>query len=141
MFELTPFGRRNCMINNPFRMLEDIEKNFFSGFSIADFKTDIKDNGDSYLLEADLAGFNKEDINIDIDGNYLRINAKRMSDTEESGKNYIKSERTFGSFTRSFDISSVNADEITAEYKNGVLKLTMPKKDSLTSSSRRLEIQ
>ena len=145
MFELTPFDRRhhNLATFNPFSEIEDMERNFFKSPSLAEFKTDIKDNGDSYLLEADLPGFKKEDININIDENYLTISAERHSEIEQKDKkgNYVRCERSYGSFSRSFDVSGVKADEIAAEYKDGVLKLTMPKKESTSPSSRRLEIK
>ena len=141
MFELMPFGRND--LYRPFRELENLERSFFSGKELGSFKTDIKDTGDAYVLEADLPGVKKEDIHIDIDGDYLSISAQRNASKEEKDNkgNYIRCERSYGSFSRSFDISSVQAEGITAAYDNGVLTLTMPKKDQTVSTSRRLEIQ
>ena len=145
MFELTPFVRRNHNVNvyNPFRELEDLERSFFGRNPVADFKTDITENEKEYVLEAELPGFKKEDINIDIDNNYLTISAERNVSNEEKDKkgNDIRSERSYGSFSRSFDITGVNAEKIDAEYENGVLKLTMPKKEDETPKTRRLEIK
>ncbi|MPN59108.1 18 kDa heat shock protein [bioreactor metagenome] len=94
------------------------------------------------MLEADLPGFDKKDIKIDIDGGYLTINAERHSKSEEKDdkNNYIRCERSYGSFSRSFDVSAINTDAIAASYDNGVLKLTMPKKTPEVPTSRRLEI-
>ena len=145
MFELTPFVRRNHNVNvyNPFRELEDLERSFFGRNPVADFKTDITENEKEYVLEAELPGFKKEDINIDIDNNYLTISAERNVSNEEKDKkgNVIRSERSYGSFSRSFDITGVDAEKIDAEYENGVLKLTMPKKEEIIPKTRRLEIQ
>lgn len=145
MFELTPFDRKRGHMEafNPFKELEEIEKIFFSDNSLAEFKTDIKDTGTAYLLEADLPGFHKEDIHVDIDNSYLTISAERHSEAEEKDHkgNFVRCERSYGSFSRSFDISNVKAEEITASYKNGVLKLNMPKKDTATPTSRRLNIE
>ena len=144
MFELMPFTRRDRMdFYRPFRDLEDLERRFFSGNELGGFKTDIKDTGDAYVLEADLPGVKKEDIHIDIDGDYLSISAQRNASREEKDDkgNYIRCERSYGSFSRSFDLSSVQAEGITAAYDNGVLTLTMPKKDQTVPTSRRLEIQ
>lgn len=145
MFELIPFdrGRRGLSLFRPFAGLDEMEKNFFKGFSFADFKTDIRDNGDSYLLEADLPGFKKEDIKIDIDGSYLKISAERRCENEEkdSKGNFVKCERSYGSFSRSFDITGIKPEAITAEYSDGVLKLTMPKVEEEIPTSRRLEIK
>ena len=145
MFELTPFARRhNGMVNyNPFRELEDLEKNFFSGMRMPEFKTDIQDKGDHYLLKADLPGFDKEDIHIDMDDQQLTIQAQRHSEYEQQDEKdkFVRCERSFGSYCRSFDISGIQSDQITASYADGVLSLKMPKKEGGAPNHRRLEIQ
>jgi len=146
MFEMMPFARKNRQVAqyNPFRDLEEFEKNFFwNGDMMGEFKTDIKDTGKAFELEADLPGFDKKDIQIDLDDGYLTISAQRHSEAEEKDKQgrYIRCERSYGSYSRSFDVSGVNTDNITASYDNGVLKLIMPKKNEQKTSSRRLEIR
>ena len=146
MFELTPFSRRNHKLStyNPFQAFDELEKEFFGNNSLSEFKTDIKDTGSAYELEADLPGFKKEDIHIDIDDNYLTISAQRHSEMEQKDQkgNFIRCERSFGSFERSFDISGVKTEDIKAEYKDGVLKLTMPKtQEEKTPNRRRLDIE
>ena len=87
MFEIIPYTRRNRIANyNPFREMDDFERNFFGnpfGFfdnnALAEFKTDITDTGDAYLLEADLPGFAKEDIHLDVNGDVLTVRAERHS--------------------------------------------------------------
>ena len=88
-------------------------------------------------------GFKKDEIHIDLDGDTMTISAERHSEHEEKDKsgNYMRCERSYGSYQRSFDISAVNADAMTAEYTDGVLKLTMPKKEMTVSSAKRLEIR
>ena len=66
---------------------------------------------------------------------------KAEGKAEKGKKNYVKRERYYGSYTRSFDVSAVEVDKIDAEYSDGVLKLTMPKKAALIPASRRLEIK
>jgi HSP20 family protein len=141
MFELVPFDSEITF--SPFHQLDEIQKNFLKNFSMRDFKTDIKDNGDSYLLEAELPGFKKEDISIVIDDKFMHIRAERHSKSEEKDKqgNYIRSERSYGQMSRSFNISNVKADQIAAEYCDGVLKLTMPKKEATGNTSRQIQIQ
>ena len=75
MFGITPYTRRNnteLSGYNPFRMFDDFEKNFWNSNELAEFKTDIKDNGNEYVMEADLPGFKKENIKTlkgtDVDG-------------------------------------------------------------------------
>lgn len=144
MFDMMPFGRNRMMdVYRPFRDFDELTHNFFGGNELGGFMTDIKDTGDAYVLEADLPGVKKEDIHIDIDGDCLSISAQRSSSREEKDQegNYIRCERSYGSFSRSFDISAVKAEGITAGYDNGVLTLTMPKREQTVPTSRRLEIQ
>ena len=144
MFDIMPFERNNNRtVFNPFKELNELEKAFFGNNSIAEFKTDIRDTGSAYELEADLPGFKKEDIHIDLEGDYLTISASRNDSKEEKDEkgNYVRRERCYGSFTRSFDISGIKSDEITAEYSDGVLKLNMPKREEVKPTSRRLELK
>lgn len=143
MFDLMPFTRsRGVDLYNPFRDLEEFERSFFNNSGLtAAFRTDIRDTGDAYLLEADLPGMKKEDIHIDIDGERLSISAERGAVKEEKEEGYIRCERSYGSFSRSFDISGIRAEDISAAYEDGVLKLTLPKQTKTVPPSRRLEIQ
>lgn len=144
MFELIPFAHnRGVDLYRPFRDLEELERNLFAGNTLGGFKTDIRDSGDAYVLEADLPGVKKEDIHIDINGDHLSISAQRSSSVEEKDKDggYIRCERSYGSFSRSFDISGIRSEDISAAYDNGVLTLTMPKRAAAVPAARRLEIQ
>ena len=146
MFELRPFERRNNHVAN-YDPWDQMERAFFGdgswGRGLSEFKTDIQDKGDSYLLEADLPGFKKEDIHVDVDGDTMTIRAERHSEHEDQDKkgNYVRCERSYGSYQRAFDISGVEVANISAQYNDGVLKLNMPKKSadmrncSLTVSS------
>lgn len=143
MFDMMPFERRNSMARfDPFRELENFEKSFFGDFG-GGFRTDIKDKGDHFELEADLPGVKKEDIAVDIDGDCLTISAQRDSQREEKNEQeqYVRRERSYGSYSRSFDISNVKSEEISGSYENGVLKLVLPKRSPTGSASRRLDIQ
>lgn len=138
MYGLTPFTRNAFSL---FNALDEFDKDFFSGsMSVNAFRTDISDKGDKYVMESELPGFEKEDIKIDISGDYITISAEHKSDRTEDGK-YIRRERSYGSFKRSFGISDVNAEEISAEYKNGVLTIDLPKKKPQEPFSKSLEIK
>lgn len=138
MFDLIPFRRgRENMISIFDRMEKNLMQNL--GFQLSDFKTDIIDEGDKFVLEAELPGFDKGDININVDGNRLTITAEHSESDEESKDNYIRKERRYGSFTRSFDVSNIETEKIKADYKNGVLTLDLPKKDD-KPSGRRIDI-
>ncbi len=143
MFELTPFVRNRMSSYDPFRELDEMERRFFSDSSLSAFKTDIKDLGDKIELEAELPGFTKEDIEVNIENKYLTISATRKSSNEEKDKNgsYIRQERSYGSFSRSFDISGIEEDGIEGKYENGVLVLTLPKKSKEIPEKRKLELK
>ena len=146
MFELIPFDRRGNRVTayDPFRILDEMERSLWGNTprqTISAFRTDVIDTGDAFVLDAELPGFKKEDISIDVENDCLTISAERKLNDEEKGKNFIKRERFYGSFSRSFDVSGINVDGIEAAYENGVLKLTMPKKVETVPASRKLEIK
>lgn len=143
MFELTPFVRKNRVsVFDPFRDFEDFERSFFGRQEALSFKTDIKEKKDCFVLEAELPGFSKDDISVDIDGDYLTISANRSAEKEDKDHDgYVRRERSWGTYSRSFDISSVRGEEISAEYKDGVLTLNLPKKDVTAPTARKLEIK
>lgn len=147
MFEIIPFDRhiRHLAAMDPFREFDEIERSFFGNQKnpVSAFRTDVVDTGDAYQLEAELPGFAKEDIKIDVENDVLTVSAEHKSETKEENekKNFVKRERFYGSYTRSFDVSGINVDGIEAKYENGVLTLTMPKKAAEIPASRRLEIK
>ncbi|MBR1591590.1 MAG: Hsp20/alpha crystallin family protein [Ruminococcus sp.] len=140
MYGLTPFGRNGYDL---FDMFDNFDRDFFPRHPAGNCRTDIKDEGDKYVLESELPGFEKEDISLDINGSYLVISAQHKTEDEkkdDSGK-YIRRERTFGSYKRSFGISGIDTENISAEYKNGILIVDMPKKKREEPETRKLEIK
>ena len=144
MFEIMPFDRRSYRTYNPFRELQEMERQFWGDqHSVsASFRTDITETGDAYKLEADLPGFKKEEIKIDIDDDILVIKAEHSEDKDEKNENgsYLRRERYYGSYSRSFNVSEIDQEGISAAYENGVLTLNMPKKAPVKPESRHLEI-
>ena len=144
MFELIPFDRtiRHMTNFDPFRELDNMERSFFgNGSVVSAFRTDVSDTGDAFKLEAELPGFSKDDIKIEIENDCLTISAERKFDDEDKKKNFVKRERFYGSYSRSFDVTGIDTDAIEASYNDGVLTLTMPKKKAEVPASRRLEIK
>ena len=133
MFDLRPYNRKNNVTSyNPFREMDsffDDPFRFFDGKALAEFNTDIIESGNNYILEADLPGFEKGDIKLDVKDDILTIKAERHT------------ERSYGSYSRQFDVSGIDTDKISAKYENGVLKLTMPKKEAPKETSKHLEIE
>lgn len=145
MFDMVPFGRRNRrMLSGIDRDMQAMWNSFFN--SNTGMNTDITDEGDHYLLKSDLPGMEKDDIKIDIQGDRLTISAEQTSSRDEDkgeGENrYVYRERSYGSYRRSFNISDIKGDEISARYRNGVLELKLPKKDETKQTEgRTLEIE
>jgi HSP20 family protein len=141
MFELIPFERRMASFD-PFRMMADMERSFFqpSSSGLASFRTDVRDEGDAFMLEAELPGFKKEDISIDIKDERLTISAQRKFENEDEKPNFVKRERFYGSYSRSFGLEGINSDAIEASYVDGVLSLRLPKQTPVVPESRRIEI-
>lgn len=139
MFSLIPYNQNDNFITNAFNDLENFSHSFWETPTTRTFKTDIKDMGNNYLLEADMPGVTKQDIEITVDDNYLTIkcNKSETHEDKDSKNKYLKRERFFGSFCRSFDIKAINADEITAKYQNGVLKLNLPKKSPENTKTKK----
>ena len=149
MFELIPFDRHIRRMANfdPFRDLEAMERSFWGNEnSVCAFRADVLDKGDAYELHAELPGFKKEDIKIDVENDVLTISAERKYDSGDEAEkaekpNFVKRERFYGAYSRSFDVSGIDVDGITAAYTDGVLQLTMPKKVEAAPAKRSLEIQ
>lgn len=136
MFELMPYPTRRVAIS-PFAFFGN---DFWNSVS-QELKTDITDAGDSFKLEADLPGFNRDDIKIDLIGERLTVSAERKSETEEKETSgYIRRERSYGSFKRSFDVSNIDTSNISASYNDGVLCMTLPKKSELVPENRTIAI-
>ena len=137
MFELTPYSTRRSVMD-PFNFFSDF---FGTNNAPMELRTDITDKGDAFVLEADLPGFKKDDIKIDLENDRLTIKAERHSNTETTKNGYVRRERSFGSFERSFDVSGIDTAGIKANYTDGVLTLTLPKRPELVPDNRSIVIE
>lgn len=140
MFNLMPIRKNE---NSIFSYLDDLEKNFFGDLSteVSQFRTDVVDKGDHYELRADLPGFNKEEIKIDVNGDTMTVRAEHSEEKEEKNENFVRRERRYGSFARSFDLTGIDQSGIKAEYKDGVLALRMPKLEPKQPAVKQIEVQ
>ena len=144
MFEIMPFDRRSYRMSyNPFRELEQMEKNFWGDQQVNPFRTDISETADGYKHEADQPGNLNLDRHPDIDHDILSNQAehKESNDEKDDKGDYIRRERYYGSYSRSFNVSEIDVENIKAAYENGVLTLTMPKKAPVKPESKHLEIE
>jgi HSP20 family protein len=94
---------------------------------------DVYDSKDDILVKADLPGLKKEDIEVTVEDNRLILKGEKKNGyEEESGKDFLKSERFYGSFYRALGLPvAVNAERVKAVYKDGVLELTLPKREEV----------
>ena len=96
-------------------------------------KTDIREHDEGYELDIDLPGFKKDEINVQLDNGYLTISASKGLDKDKESKKgkYIRRERYAGAMQRSFYVGDgITEEDIKARFKNGILRLSIPKKDA-----------
>lgn len=145
MFDLVPFGKRR---EDAFGMLAKSLNDVFSDDFFApmksttlSFRTDIRENDQAYLIEAELPGFKKEEIDIDYASPYLTIKAVRSEDSsqENSEHQVVRRERRYGEYVRRFYVQDIAEEGIRASLKDGLLSLEVPKRQK--PQGRRIEIQ
>ena len=105
-------------------------------------KCDIYEKKGNYHIEMDMPGFAKEDIKLETTDGYVTIKASKKEVLEEGGenKNYLRRERSFGEYERSFYLGDFDADRIDASFKDGVLEVIVPKKEA-NDNKKTIEIK
>jgi HSP20 family protein len=120
--------RMNRMFNDFFSGREEDRDELITGsWNPA---VDVAEHDDSFVIEAELPGMNKDDIKISVANNILTIHGEKKVEKEDKKKNYHRTERAYGSFTRTFNLpDNIKVDKVDAEFKNGVLLVTVPKSE------------
>ncbi len=107
-------------------------------------KTDIKEYNDHYLFEIDVAGHDKNDIDIRIEDNYMTVEVKNTSSFEETSEkenyNYIRKERFLGSTSRTYYVGEVIEKDIKANFNNGLLLINVPKEKECNTCGTKIKI-
>ena len=106
----------------------DILQDFMPVSKEDNMKCDIYEKGGDYHIEMDVPGFSKDEIKVEAKKDYLTITAEKSNEENEEDKNYIHRERSYGKYERSFYLHDLDSENINAEFNNGVLKITVPKK-------------
>ena len=145
MAGLIPFGHRHGIS----RGFDDLGfwdgsfmRSFFNGSDgFTNFKVDVKDLGERYEIDAELPGLHREMIDVSYDDGILTISADMNEETKTEKERYVVNERRMGRVSRSFSVSDVKEDEISAEYKDGVLKIILPKSGEEKKKSKKIDIR
>jgi HSP20 family protein len=149
MFGLTPYNRRNLDMrrHRDSYPVETLFDNFFRSFfepyqygMQGQMKVDIKDNEKEYVIEADLPGIDKNDVQVELKNDILTIAVQQNSAKEEERENYICRERRTSSMSRSFKVDNVEAKDVKAKFDNGVLSITLPKSEKERENQYRIDI-
>mgnify|MGYP003592404257 FL=1 len=98
------------------------------------FKVDVEDNGNEYLIEAEVPGIDKKDINVELNDGKLMISITRDENSESKKKNFIHRERRYSSMSRSIYLEDAKPDGIKAKLENGLLKVVVPKEEKPNNS-------
>lgn len=144
----------NVVKYDPFRELRNLQDDMtrlFTGGRPASFdreemthgawapSVDIYEDKDRLILEAELPGMNREDFEISVENNVITLRGERKFEKKTEGDNYHRVERSYGSFLRSFTLpQTVTADGATADFDNGVLRVSLPKREE--TKARKIEI-
>lgn len=119
--------------------LNDIFDDFMSEKE-NNMKCDIYEKDGDYHIEMDVPGFDKSEIKIEAKKDYLTITAEKNKESEDEGKNYIHRERSYGKYQRSFYLGDLDSENINASFDNGILKITVPKKE-VSEDKKYIEIK
>lgn len=102
----------------------------------------VKENENEFIIDLAVPGMSKEDFNINIENGALCVSSEKEQESEDKGEDYTRKEFSYSSFTRSFRLpESVNQEKIKAKYENGVLALTLPKKEEAKKITAKKEIK
>ncbi len=103
-------------------------------------RTDLSETDEAFRIRLDVPGMTKEDITVNLQNNTLTVSGERTSERKEDDEEYVRVERAFGSFHRTFTLpDAVDAENVTAAYTDGVLTIDVPKTEG--STRRQIEIQ
>ncbi len=115
--------------------LDDFFDNFLTVPEENNLKCDIYEKEGKYYIEMDIPGFDKKDIQVECNKGYLTIIAQKEQEEKEEEKKYIRRERVYGKYKREFYLGDIEMENINAEFKDGILKITVPRKEEVSSKT------
>jgi HSP20 family protein len=108
--------------------------------ALSPIRTDIKETATEYILEAEMPGYEKQDIDVEWQDGQLIIKAQRQQTVDENERDYVRRERSYGEVSRSFWVDNIQPERINAEYRDGILKIVLPKASPTREPGRKIEI-
>lgn len=117
------------LIRNTNDIFDDLFTNFNRKYTGDIMKTDIKENDKEFIFLIDLPGFKKEDIKLSLLDGILTIEVERLNEVEEEKESYIRKERSYGKYSRTFKVGHVDQSNIDAKFEDGLLTLSIPKSE------------
>ncbi len=128
--ELSPFSALRDIETQFSRLFGELNRDYDAFDRVWSPTVDLKESADAYMLEADLPGLKKEAIDLTVVDNVVTIKGTRKHEAETKEKGYHRVERRYGAFERSFEIpGGFDAEKINARYEDGVLHVTLPKRE------------
>jgi HSP20 family protein len=133
-----PFSELTRM--DPFRGIEEVFNQALAGPRMGTMgmtpRMDVTETDQAYMVKAEIPGIKKEDIKVNIDGNQVSISAQTQQESEQQSENMLVSERSWGQYYRSFTLpQAVDDAQAKAEYHDGILELSLPKKAGGTAKT------
>lgn len=136
---------------NPLKELDAVSRDLNSFFDRSPFgffskttsiRVDVFETDDSVIVNAEIPGVSKEDLHVYVDENSIRLSGQTKQDTQYKDKNAYRTERYYGSFSRTIPLPvEVKSDDTAAEYKDGILSISVPKVESTKMKGRKIDIQ
>jgi HSP20 family protein len=130
------------------KFFEDFDSPFFGDWGIKSFgssaftpRVDVTEDKENLYVKAEIPGVEKNEIRINIVGDVLTISGEKKSEQKDESKNYYRVERNYGAFSRSFTLpAEVVVDKIAADYKDGILNITLPKTEEAKVVEKQIEV-
>jgi HSP20 family protein len=124
------------------RRMFDLAPQFESSFSFNAPAVDVTEDDKAYKIAAELPGLDDKDIDVSVTGDTLTLKGEKRQEKKEKDKNWYVSERTYGSFQRTFALpDGVDRDKITAEFAKGILNVTLPKSPEAQKQQKKIEVK
>jgi HSP20 family protein len=156
---LAPFGKKDVPVKreaeHPFSLLrremDSLFDNFFRGFDLEPFesrmgafspKVDVTENEKEIKISAELPGMDEKDIDVSLQNDMLTITGEKKEEKEDTGKDFYRMERSYGSFSRTIPLPvEVETDKVEAKFKKGVLSITLPKTAKAVAETKKIAVK